>query len=152
MRELATIDYAVVAIYLLIVIGVSLRVTRRAPNAEERFLAGRSQRSCPRRLGAQLLVDPADAGHHSAAKAQSRGWFAATQAGWLNLHFTLVAGVLLAVTVVAIHVFQFLLAQVPSPSQLDSVDRSRMPVVPAGIRRAGILIIVVTLALVFYFR
>lgn len=59
---------------------------------------------------------------------------------------------LLAVTVVAIHVFQFLLAQVPSPSQLDSVDRSRMPVVPAGIRRAGILIIVVTLALVFYFR
>lgn len=57
MRERATIDYAVVAIYLLIVIGVSLRVTRRAPNAEETLsrptlaaiMSASTRRSTPRR-------------------------------------------------------------------------------------------------------
>lgn len=82
----------------------------------------------------------------------SIGWFAATQAGWLHLHFTLVAGVLLAVTVAAIYVFQLLLAPTPRPDQLESVDRSRMPAMPAGIRRAGFAIILLTLTLVFYFR
>lgn len=42
MHVLHAVDYAMLAAYLLVVIIVSVRVTRRAPDADELFLAGRS--------------------------------------------------------------------------------------------------------------
>lgn len=48
MRALHTLDYLVLAVYVLIVVAVCLRVARRRPDADELFLAGRS-------LGAGLV-------------------------------------------------------------------------------------------------
>ncbi|MGB3623531.1 sodium/solute symporter [Ketobacter sp. MCCC 1A13808] len=42
MPSLATLDYVIIAIYLLVVIGVCIRVTKRSPDADELFLASRS--------------------------------------------------------------------------------------------------------------
>lgn len=42
MIELAAVDYGIVAIYLLIVIALCVKVTRRAPDLDELYLAGRS--------------------------------------------------------------------------------------------------------------
>lgn len=42
MPVLADLDYAIVALYLLIVVVLCVRVTRRAPDLDELFLAGRS--------------------------------------------------------------------------------------------------------------
>lgn len=42
MTELHTIDLAVIAVYVLVLIAVCVRVTRRSPDADELFLAGRT--------------------------------------------------------------------------------------------------------------
>lgn len=100
-----------------------------------------------KRIGATPALAGTATGH-----AVSIGWFAATQAGWLDLHFTLVAGMLVAVTTVAIFAFQYWLGPTPGAAQLDAVDRSRVPAVPAPIRWAGYALIVLTLVLVALFR
>jgi solute:Na+ symporter, SSS family len=82
----------------------------------------------------------------------SAAWFAATAAGWLDLHFTIVAGVLLAATVTAIHLWQALLGQAPRAAQIDAVTRARMPAAPAAIKWGGLALATVTAALVYVFR
>ena len=42
MPTLATLDYTIIAIYVAIVIALCVRVTRRSPDTDELFLAGRS--------------------------------------------------------------------------------------------------------------
>mgnify|MGYP006214767619 CR=1 FL=1 len=42
MGALATLDYIVLAIYLMVVIAVCVRVSRRSPDSDELFLAGRT--------------------------------------------------------------------------------------------------------------
>lgn len=42
MGHLSTLDYGVIGLYLAVVIGVCIKVTRRSPDADELFLAGRS--------------------------------------------------------------------------------------------------------------
>src|SRR5690606_25093181 len=52
-----------------------------------------------RRVGSRAALAGTAIGH-----AASALWFAATLAGWLTLHFTIAAGVLLLITVFACHV------------------------------------------------
>ncbi|MCK9260190.1 MAG: hypothetical protein M0P63_10545, partial [Azoarcus sp.] len=42
MNVLHTADYVIVAVYLLVVVAVCVRVTRKNPDADELFLAGRT--------------------------------------------------------------------------------------------------------------
>ena len=42
MSSLHTIDYAILATYALFVIVICIKVTKRSPNSDELFLAGRS--------------------------------------------------------------------------------------------------------------
>ena len=102
---------------------------------------------CSRRVSATPALLGTASGH-----VVSLAWFVATQLGWLALHFTLVAGVLLAVTVVSIHAFQLLLGTAPDGAQLDAVRRSGMPRVPTGVRWSAAAVSALTLLLVLAFR
>ncbi|MEG3192792.1 sodium:solute symporter family transporter [Lysobacter sp. D1-1-M9] len=82
--------------------------------------------------------------------AISVAWFVASQLGWLDLHFTIVAGVLLALTAVAAWLWQAG-AQAPDAAQLDAVDRSRAPAVSAAVRWGSATLVAVTAALVIAF-
>lgn len=82
----------------------------------------------------------------------SIAWFAATRAGLLDLHFTMVAGVLLVFTVIAILVAQVLHGGSPSAAQLASVDRRRMPVPSMPLLAATAAVLGLTLLLVLTFR
>lgn len=42
MSSLATLDYIIIGVYLLIIIAVCVKVTRKSPDSDELFLAGRS--------------------------------------------------------------------------------------------------------------
>ena len=68
----------------------------------------------------------------------SAGWFVATQLGWLAVHFTLVAGVLLLVTVAAAFAWQGWLREAPAASQLDAVTPSRYERMPPAVRAAAV--------------
>jgi solute:Na+ symporter, SSS family len=100
-----------------------------------------------RRVSASAALYGTATGH-----AVSVAWFVATQAGLLSLHFTLVAGVLLAVTVLAIHVWQKLLNETARQSQTDAVDRQRMPAVPPAVKWGSLGMAAVTAVLVYLFR
>lgn len=100
-----------------------------------------------RRVGASAAFYGTASGH-----ALSLAWFLATQAGWLDLHFTLVAGVLLVCTVVAIHLWQLWLDESPAASQLDAVGRQHVPAVTSGLRRLGAVLAVITAVMVYCFR
>jgi len=82
----------------------------------------------------------------------SIGWFAATRAGWLHLHFTLVAGVLLLFTIAAIQVIQWLQPGEPSQAQLACVDRRQMPAVSKPLLAASAAVMLLTVLLVLAFR
>lgn len=102
---------------------------------------------CSRRVSATPALLGTATGH-----VFSIAWFVATQLGLLTLHFTIVAGVLLLVTVVAIYGFQILLGQAPGPVQLGAVQRSRMPGMSRGVRWSASAVVALTLLLVFQFR
>lgn len=100
-----------------------------------------------RRVGASAAFYGTASGHLFSA-----AWFAATQWGAVDLHFTLVAGVLVAVTTAAIFAFQACAGTAPDAIQLASVSRRAMPGVPVNIRRGGYLLIALTLAVVLLFQ
>lgn len=100
-----------------------------------------------RRVGASAAFYGTLAGH-----LFSLAWFAATEAGWVALHFTLVAGVLLVITGASIFALQAVLQSPPDVRQLASVSRSTLPRVPAGARWGSLTLIGVTLAIVLLFR
>ncbi|GAB3334939.1 sodium:solute symporter [Marilutibacter aestuarii] len=82
----------------------------------------------------------------------SAAWFVATQLGWLDLHFTIVAGVLLALTVLAAVAWQALDGRPPRAAQLAAVDGARAPAVARPIAWAAGGVVALTACLVFAFR
>ncbi|QID18437.1 sodium/solute symporter [Nitrogeniibacter mangrovi] len=83
--------------------------------------------------------------------AVSAAWFVATQLGWLQVHFTIVAGVLLGVTLVAAWVWQALLGGRASAAQLASVDARHVAPAPAYVRLGALVLTAATAALVIAF-
>jgi SSS family solute:Na+ symporter len=84
--------------------------------------------------------------------AVSLAWFVATQLGWLSLHFSIVAGVLFAITLVFAGVWQWQVGGAPEPGALASVRRGDRPALPRWQRAGAIALVVLTMALVFVFR
>lgn len=82
--------------------------------------------------------------------AFSAAWFGASLAGWVELHFTIVAGVLLVVTVLACHVAAHVVDQPVSGEALAAVRR-RDPV-PRGVIRGAVIAAFLTCVLVIVFR
>ncbi len=62
--------------------------------------------------------------------AFSLAWFLGTQLGYLSVHFTIVAGILLLVTLIAIFTLQSLSAESASAEQIRSVDQCATAAVP----------------------
>lgn len=79
-------------------------------------------------------------------------WFIATQLGWLDLHFTLVSGILLLVTWVATLAFHVLMQVEPTPEQLQAVSRRQMPVPPVGALAGAGAVVAFTLLLLLVFH
>lgn len=98
-----------------------------------------------RRVGARAALYGTVFGH-----VVSAAWFAASMAGWLTLHFTLVAGILLAVTVLACHAAARLFDEPVSAAALAAV-RVRLSV-PRCVRRASVAAVLLAVALVIAFR
>lgn len=102
---------------------------------------------CSRRVSATPALLGTATGH-----VVSVVWFIATQLGYLELHFTLVAGVLLVATVIAIGFFHLFTRDLPGPTQLGAVHRSRMPTVPVGVAWWAVVVTLATLMVVIGFR
>ncbi|KAA2284908.1 sodium:solute symporter family transporter [Arenimonas fontis] len=100
-----------------------------------------------RRVGARAAFRGTLSGH-----ALSAAWFAASQLGWLDLHFTIVAGLLFGLSLLAILAWQALDGETPRPDQLAAVARSRAPAVPVDVRWGAGLVVALTAALVLAFR
>ena len=99
-----------------------------------------------RRLSANAALAALVSGH-----AVSAAWFVATQLGWLQLHFTLVAFVLLLITMVAAALWQTVLGDAPGTAQLDAVDARRVAPAPSGVRWGAAALTLATAALVVAF-
>ena len=99
-----------------------------------------------KRLAADAALFATLTGH-----AISLAWFVATQLGWLHLHFSIVAGLLFALTLIAAFAWQALLSGTPSPASLASVDQAGAPRLPAGLRWACAGAALLTLWLVVAF-
>ena len=100
-----------------------------------------------RRLGARAALRAALCGH-----ALSAAWFVATQLGWLDVHFTIVAGLLFAATIVMARGWRAVLDDAPGPGALASVDQARAAPSPRWLRPLAAGMAMLTLALVFAFR
>lgn len=92
-------------------------------------------------LGAGAALRALVSGH-----AVSAAWFVATQLGWLQIHFTIVAGLLLGVTLAAA-VFWHRLGDTPPRTVAVAPQR-----LPATVRYGAAVLAVATLALVWLFR
>jgi len=99
-----------------------------------------------RRIGATAAVRACVTGH-----AVSGVWFVATQLGWLTVHFTVVAGILLLVTGVAAFAWQQALREPPGVAQLESVAPARYAPMPRAVRRFAIALTCAVAALVVAF-
>lgn len=82
----------------------------------------------------------------------SVGWLIATRLGYLDLHFTIVAGVLLVFTVATIHLCQCGYPQSVTEAQRAAVDRRRLPTISQPLRVAAAIVMLLTTLLVFQFR
>lgn len=102
---------------------------------------------CSRRVSATSALLGTATGH-----VISVAWFIATQLGLLTLHFTIVAGVLVVATVLAIYAFQAVTRVGPAAAQLRSVQRATLPGLPPGVRWSATGVVALTLLLVFAFR
>jgi SSS family solute:Na+ symporter len=100
-----------------------------------------------RRLGARAALRAALCGH-----ALSAAWFVATQLGWLDLHFTIVAGVLFAATVLMAWGWRVLLDDAPAPAALAAVAQARAAPSPRWLRPLAAAMVALTLGIVFVFR
>lgn len=92
-------------------------------------------------LGAGAALRALLSGH-----AVSAAWFVATQLGWLQIHFTIVAGMLLLVTLVAACLWHRL---GDTPPRTVAVAPQHLP---ASVRLGAALLTAATLVLVWLFR
>jgi SSS family solute:Na+ symporter len=99
-----------------------------------------------KRLSANAALAGLLTGH-----AVSAAWFVLTQLGWLSLHFTLVAFVLLVITTLAALLWQALLGGPVAPGQLAAVDARQVPPAPPGVKRGAAVLAALTAALVIAF-
>jgi len=83
--------------------------------------------------------------------AVSALWFVATQLEWLSVHFTIVAFLLLLITLAASFLWQQVLGGVPSEHQLASVDRRHVAPAPPFVARGAILVTALTAVVVALF-
>lgn len=100
-----------------------------------------------RRLGARAALRATLCGH-----ALSAAWFIATQCGWLQVHFTIVAGLLFIATLVMAWGWRAVLDDAPPPVALASVDQARAAPSPRWLRPLAATLAVLTLLLVLAFR
>lgn len=101
---------------------------------------------CWRGFGAQAAWRALLTGH-----AISVAWFVATQLGWLHLHFSIVAGILLGLTALAAWGWQMFDDARPSAAQLASVDPAGTVRQSAFVRRGAVMLTLLTAALVIAF-
>ncbi|MBZ4038505.1 sodium:solute symporter family transporter [Novilysobacter selenitireducens] len=99
-----------------------------------------------KRLAATAALRALVTGH-----AVSVAWFVSDQLGWVSLHFTVVAGVLLALTAVAAIAWQAVSRTSPRSDQLGAVDATRAPQPSRRLQWACAALVAVTLALVVAF-
>lgn len=103
---------------------------------------------CSRRLGAEAALRATVTGHGISA-----GWFVATQMGWLEVHFTVVAGILFTLTLVAAVLWQVLGASPgPTPEQLAAIRRGDQPRPPTDVLFGAGAVVAVTALVVILFR
>ena len=81
----------------------------------------------------------------------SAGWFVATQLGWLDLHFTIVAGLLFALTLLLAFAWRRVTGETPAPAALAVVDQAAASASPGWLRPAALAMALATAALVLAF-
>ncbi len=99
-----------------------------------------------KRLGPRAALFATASGH-----AFSVCWFVTTQLGWVDLHFTIVAGLLFAVTLGFAWVWRGLLAETPAPGALDVVGPARALALPRWLPAGAWALVAVTMVLVVGF-
>jgi len=97
-----------------------------------------------RRVGGTAALLGTAAGH-----LFSTAWFLASLAGWVELHFTITAGMLLAVTVLACHLAATFIDEPVNPTGVEAMRRRAA--VPRDVKIASVSVAVLTLALVLAF-
>ncbi|TXS92942.1 sodium/solute symporter [Parahaliea maris] len=103
---------------------------------------------CSRRVGASAALWGVAGGH-----LVSLACFIAAQSGWLQLHFTIVAGLLYGITIVLILCLQASGRWEPaSPSQAIFSERSIFPSLPRRLRLQMLTLAAITLGLVILFN
>jgi SSS family solute:Na+ symporter len=100
-----------------------------------------------RHVGADAALRALLTGH-----AVSLLWFIATQLGWIAMHFTLVAGVLFATTLVAIALWHAWLRRAPSAGQVALVGIASVRDLPRGLRFGAVAIFLLVVSMVIAFR
>lgn len=98
------------------------------------------------RIGAEAAFRATLSGH-----AVSLAWFIATQLGWLDIHFTIVAGLLFAVTMLLAFLWQWAAAQPPSAVAVATVAQAPAPTLPGWLRGGAVLVTLITLGIVVTF-
>lgn len=98
-------------------------------------------------LGASAALATLISGH-----TLSAGWFLATEAGLVNVHFTIVAGLLFMASLLLAVLWQQALHGRPLAKQLQAVDRRAAGTVPRSVTLVGVALVLVTAALVAVFR
>jgi SSS family solute:Na+ symporter len=99
-----------------------------------------------RRIGAEAAFRATMSGHLVSAV-----WFVGSQLEWFTLHFTIVAGVLFALTLLIAYGWQWALNEPPGETALQTVSRRGLPALPRAQRAAAILLVLMTLAMVVAF-
>src|SRR5690606_41513574 len=84
--------------------------------------------------------------------AISAAWFTASQLGWLSVHYTITAGLLFGLSLLAILAWQALTGERPREDQLAAVARSRVPSAPREVRLGAGVVLAITVVLVLAFR
>ncbi len=79
-------------------------------------------------------------------------WFIGSQVGLLEVHFTIVAGVLFGISLLLAGVWQMLLGGAVAPEQLRQADRSGAGAAPRSITVGGIVLLLITAGIVLLFR
>jgi SSS family solute:Na+ symporter len=81
----------------------------------------------------------------------SAAWFTATQLGWLQVHFTIVAGILFALTLLLAFAWQALSGGAPSGAALATVDQRAAPPLPRALRVGALVVVGMTLGILMVF-
>lgn len=100
-----------------------------------------------RGIGPTAAFRAAACGH-----AVSAAWFLATQLGWLQVHFTLVAGALFLATLVLAKAWQWATGERAAPASLVCLDQAAAPERPPWLLPGAVGVAVATVLLVLAFR